>query len=41
MLDVLFFFFLVNLSQATVCLEEGTSIENMPPSDWPVGKTVV
>lgn len=30
----------VSLMPAGVIREEGTSIEKMPPSDWPVGKSV-
>lgn len=32
--------FHVNLIQAIVILEEGASVESMPPGDWPVGKPV-
>lgn len=31
----------VNLIQASVLCEEGMSIEESPPSDWLVGKSVV
>jgi hypothetical protein len=30
----------VNLTQAPVVWEEGTATEQLPPSDWPVGKSV-
>lgn len=33
--------FNVNITQAEFILEEGTSIEKIPLSDWPVGKPVV
>lgn len=32
--------FFINLMQAKGILEEGTSIEEWPPSDWPVGMLV-
>ena len=34
------FFFFVNLTQARVIWEGGTSVEKTPPSDWSVSKTV-
>lgn len=40
MLLVSVLFYLVNLTQAGVIWEEGTSIEKMPPPGWPVGKSV-
>lgn len=33
-------FFFVNLIQIMVIWKEGTSVEKIPPSDQPVGKSV-
>lgn len=37
----LYWLLYVNLTQAGVILEEGTSVEKMPIPDWPVGKSVI
>lgn len=29
-----------NMTQARVLCEEGASVENLPPSDWPMGMAV-
>lgn len=33
--------FIVNLAQPRVILEEGASVDKMPPQDWPLGKPTV